>query len=152
GNAVGGGAELAAAGHDRIGTPDARFRLPEVVRWGMVPAWLGCVRLPQILYRFPDKAVGLIRTGRAVPAEEGPEIGFFGAAVSPDSLLDAAVRRAKELAADPEIWPVYLKIDRLPTVRSFAPRRTRLPSLADRLVIEFFREYGGRPLEEAVAA
>jgi len=152
GNAVGGGAELAAAGHDRIGTPDARFRLPEVVRWGMVPAWLGCVRVPQILYRFPDKAVDLIRTGRAVHAEEALAIGFFGAIVTPEALLDAAVRRAEELAADREIWPEYLEIDRLPTARRFAPRRTRLPSLADRLVIEFFREYGGRPLEEAVAA
>jgi enoyl-CoA hydratase/carnithine racemase len=118
----------------------------------MVPAWLGCVRLPQILYRSPDKAVDLIRTGRAVHAEEALALGFFGAIVTPEALLDAAVRRAEELAADREIWPEYLEIDRLPTARSFGPRHTRLSSLADRLVVEFFREYGGRPLEEAVAA
>lgn len=73
GTTLGGGLELALAAHARVVLPGARLGLPEVTL-GLLPGAGGTQRLPRLVPL--EKAIGIISTGRQVPADEALELGL----------------------------------------------------------------------------
>lgn len=87
GVAMGGGFELALACDVIIAARNARFALPEP-RVGLAALAGGLHRLPRVV---PQKqAMGMILTGRHVPATEGYELGFVTELVDEGEALNAA--------------------------------------------------------------
>lgn len=103
GVAMGGGFELALACDVIIAARNALFGLPEP-RVGLAALAGGLHRLPRVV---PQKqAMGMILTGRHVPAAEGYELGFVTELVDEGEALDAA-RRFAELVL--ECSPVSIR-------------------------------------------
>ena len=73
GVAMGGGFEIALACDLIIAAENALFALPEV-RVGLAAMAGGLLRLPRTI--GTKRAMGMILTGRRVPAREGLELGF----------------------------------------------------------------------------
>ena len=94
GVAMGGGFELALACDVIIAAENARFALPEP-RVGLAALAGGLHRLPRAIPQ--KKAMGMILTGRHVPAAEGLEIGFVTELVAEGEVLNAAKRFAAEI-------------------------------------------------------
>lgn len=97
GYCLGGGMTLLLATDVRIAVPHATFGVSEVKR-GLVPANGGTQRL---LDQLPY-AVGmdLLLTGRAISAEEALRWGLVNQVVEPARLMDAAMERARTIAAN----------------------------------------------------
>ena len=94
GFAMGGGFEIALACDLIVASRNAVFALPEP-RVGLAALAGGLHRLPRIV---PQKqALGMILTGRRVPAEEGQRLGFVNEVVEPAELMDAARRWAAQI-------------------------------------------------------
>jgi crotonobetainyl-CoA hydratase len=91
GIAMGGGFETALACDIIIAAENAIFALPEP-RVGLIAGAGGVHRLPRSIPI--KKAMGMILTGRRVPAQEGFEIGFVTEVVPQGQALDAAKRWA----------------------------------------------------------
>jgi 3-hydroxyacyl-CoA dehydrogenase len=108
GNALGGGLELAMAGHYRVAVADARFGQPEI-NLGIIPGAEGTQRLPRLV-GVPN-ALEMCITGAPIPARAALEAGLIDAIVDGD-LTTTAVAFAASVAAK-------------------APRKTR--ELSDRL-------------------
>ena len=94
GVAMGGGFELALACDVIIAAENARFALPEP-RVGLAALAGGLHRLPRVVP--PKKAMGMILTGRHVPAAEGLEIGFVTKVVAENDALNSARQFAAEI-------------------------------------------------------
>ena len=94
GVAMGGGFELALACDVIIAAENARFALPEP-RVGLAALAGGLHRLPRAIPQ--KKAMGMILTGRHVPASEGLEIGFVTELVAEGDAPNAAQRFAAEI-------------------------------------------------------
>ena len=87
GVAMGGGFEIALACDLIIASEQAIFALPEP-RVGLAALAGGLQRLPRMI---PLKqAMGMILTGRRVPAQEGKELGFVTDVSKHDTLLKTA--------------------------------------------------------------
>jgi len=103
GNALGGGLELALAGHYRvvINEPKTLLGLPEVTL-GLLPAGGGTQRLPRIIGL--KKAADLILSGRLFGPKEALEMGVVDLVVAAEDLLAEAEKWV--LAADnsPQPW------------------------------------------------
>ncbi|MEQ9146445.1 MAG: enoyl-CoA hydratase-related protein [Parvibaculaceae bacterium] len=96
GVAMGGGFEIALACDLIIAADTATFALPEP-KVGLAALAGGLHRLPR---QIPVKqAMGMILTGRRVPAAEGQTLGFVNEVVPAAELLDAAKRWANEIMA-----------------------------------------------------
>jgi crotonobetainyl-CoA hydratase len=94
GVAAGGGFEIALACDIIVAAERARFALPEP-RVGLTAAAGGIHRLSR---QIPLKqAMGMMLTGRFVPAEEGLRLGFVNEVVPNDELMAAAERWAGEI-------------------------------------------------------
>jgi enoyl-CoA hydratase/carnithine racemase len=92
GVAMGGGFEIALACDIIIAAENAIFALPEP-RVGLIAGAGGVHRLPRMI---PQKqALGMILTGRRVPAAEGKELGFVTEVVPQGEALVAAKRWAE---------------------------------------------------------
>ncbi len=92
GVAMGGGFEIALACDIIIAAENAIFALPEP-RVGLIAGAGGVHRLPRMI---PQKqALGMILTGRRVPAAEGKELGFVTEVVPVGQALAAAKRWAE---------------------------------------------------------
>ncbi len=91
GVAMGGGFEIALACDVIVAADGARFALPEV-KVGLAALAGGLHRLPREI--GVKQAMGMILTGRHVPAAEGKELGFVNEVVPPAELMDAARRWA----------------------------------------------------------
>jgi crotonobetainyl-CoA hydratase len=92
GVAMGGGFEMALACDLIIASENAVFALPEP-RVGLIAGAGGVHRLPRMI---PQKqALGMILTGRRVPAVEGKALGFVNEVVPPGEALAAAKRWAQ---------------------------------------------------------
>lgn len=91
GFAMGGGFEIALACDLIIAAETAIFALPEP-RVGLAALAGGLHRLPRMIGQ--KQALGMILTGRRVPAAEGKELGFVNEVATPDDLMDAAKRWA----------------------------------------------------------
>jgi crotonobetainyl-CoA hydratase len=94
GVAMGGGFEIALAADIIVASDNAIFALPEP-RVGLAALAGGIHRLPR---QIPLKqAMGMLLTGRRVPAEEGMRMGFVNEVVPQAELMDAARRWAGEI-------------------------------------------------------
>ena len=91
GVAMGGGFEIALACDLIIASENARFALPEPTV-GLAALAGGIHRLPRQIGM--KRAMGMMLTGRHVPATEGRELGFVNEVVPPDQLM----ARAREWA------------------------------------------------------
>jgi len=91
GVAMGGGFEIALACDIIIAAENAVFALPEP-RVGLIAGAGGVHRLPRMI---PQKlAMGMMLTGRRVPAAEGAQLGFVTELVPDGQALEAARRWA----------------------------------------------------------
>ncbi len=111
GTILGGGLELAMAGHYRVAVTDALMGQPEV-NLGIIPGAEGTQRLPRLV--GVEKAIEMCVTGKPVKAAEALAIGLIDRIVEGD-LVSGAVRFAREAAAQRVTHPqTRAKTDRLP--------------------------------------
>lgn len=96
GVAMGGGFEIALACDLIIASDKAMFALPEP-KVGLAALAGGLNRLPRQI--GPKRALGMILTGRHVPAEEGERLGFVNQVVPHDELMSAAHDWAQQITA-----------------------------------------------------
>jgi 3-hydroxyacyl-CoA dehydrogenase len=99
GTALGGGLELAMAGHYRVAVPGAQVGQPEV-KLGIIPGAGGTQRLPRLA--GVAKAVEMCAGGDPIRAEEALELGIIDRMIEGD-LLTGAVRFAREIAGKPPL-------------------------------------------------
>jgi len=94
GVAMGGGFEIALACDLIIAADTAKFALPEP-KVGLAALAGGLNRLPRQI--GPKRALGMILTGRHVPAEEGMALGFVNEVVPGEELMQTANRWAASI-------------------------------------------------------
>ncbi len=95
GDALAGGFELMLACDLRIAAKHARFGLTEVQR-ALVPGGGSMVRLPR---QIPfARAMEILLTGDAIPADEALRLGLVNRVVEPDELVPAVQALAARLA------------------------------------------------------
>ena len=94
GVAMGGGFEIALACDLIVAAENAIFALPEP-RVGLAALAGGLHRLPRAI--GVKRAMGMIMTGRRVPAREGMELGFVNDVVAEGQALDGARRWAAQI-------------------------------------------------------
>lgn len=96
---VGAGAIIAMASDLRLATPAAKCGFL-FTRVGLAGCDMGaCAMLPRIIGQ--GRAAELLYTGRLMRAEEGERWGFWNALHAADTLDDAAMALARQLAAGP---------------------------------------------------
>ena len=95
GTALGGGLELAMAGHFRIAVRDASMGQPEV-NLGIIPGAQGSQRLPRLV--GVEKAIDMCVSGKPLKAPDALAAGILDAIVEGDLALEAATF-ARQLAA-----------------------------------------------------
>jgi crotonobetainyl-CoA hydratase len=95
GVAMGGGFEIALASDLIVAADTALFALPEP-RVGLAALAGGIHRLPRQI--GIKQAMGMLLTGRRVPAEEGQRLGFVNEVVPASDVLAAARRWADRIA------------------------------------------------------
>ena len=99
GHAVAGGLELALWCDLRVVADDAVLGV-FCRRFGVPLIDLGTIRLPRLIGH--SRAMDLILTGRAVPAEEAAQIGLANRVVPSGQALEAAIELAEQIAAHPQ--------------------------------------------------
>jgi 3-hydroxyacyl-CoA dehydrogenase/enoyl-CoA hydratase/3-hydroxybutyryl-CoA epimerase len=92
---VGGGYELALACDYRISSNDkcTKIGLPEVTL-GILPAWGGCTRLPEVI-GLPG-ALNVILTGKQYASKPAKKIGLVDVVVHKENLIDQALKLIRE--------------------------------------------------------
>jgi 3-hydroxyacyl-CoA dehydrogenase len=95
GTVLGGGLELALAGHYRVAAPGTRFGLPEVTL-GIIPGAGGTQRMPRLI--GIEKTLELILEARPIDAPQALALGFLDAVIAGD-LKDGAIAYARALLA-----------------------------------------------------
>lgn len=103
GVAMGGGFEIALACDLIIAAENATFALPEV-RVGLAALAGGVHRLPRLI--GTKHALGMILTGRHVPAGEGAQLGFVNDVVPEGQAVAGARRWAKQIL---EVSPMSVR-------------------------------------------
>ncbi len=96
GYALGGGLELALSCDLRLGTEDVEVGFPELTR-GLVPAWSGSQRLPQLLGL--SRASALVLTSERVRGKRAYEIGLVSRILPSGDPDGDAAKYAAELAS-----------------------------------------------------
>ena len=99
GTALGGGLELAMAGHYRVAASGAQVGQPEV-KLGIIPGAGGTQRLPRLA--GVAKAVEMCAAGYPIKAEEALQFGIIDRIIETD-LLIGSVRFAREVAGKPPL-------------------------------------------------
>src|SRR6187455_2670220 len=94
GTALGGGMEVAMAGHYRVAVAEAQMGLPEV-NLGIIPGAEGTQRLPRLV--GVDNALTMIVSGRPIKAAEALQNGLIDRIVP--ELVPGAVAFARDVAA-----------------------------------------------------
>ena len=97
GNALGGGLELAMAGHYRVAVASAQVGQPEV-KLGIIPGAHGTQRLPRLA--GVAKAVAMCWEGNLIPAAEAEKAGIVDRLIDGE-LLEGALGFAHEIAGKP---------------------------------------------------
>jgi 3-hydroxyacyl-CoA dehydrogenase len=93
GTALGGGLELAMAGHYRVAARDARVGLPEA-NLGIIPGAEGTQRLPRLV--GVERAIDMCVTGKLIPATDAHAAGLVDRLIDGD-LLSGAIAFAREM-------------------------------------------------------
>ncbi len=94
GQALGGGLEVAMAGHYRVLAPKAQVGQPEV-KLGIIPGAAGTQRLPRLAGVV--KALEMCAEGNSIRAHEAVELGIADKVIEGD-LLEGAVEFARQVA------------------------------------------------------
>jgi 3-hydroxyacyl-CoA dehydrogenase len=94
GTALGGGLELAMAGHYRVASPDGQAGQPEV-NLGIIPGAEGSQRLPRLV--GVEAAVEMFVSGKAIRAPEAVRLGLFDKIIEGD-LRGGAIAFARQVA------------------------------------------------------
>jgi 3-hydroxyacyl-CoA dehydrogenase len=111
GTALGGGLELAMAGHYRVAVADALMGQPEV-NLGIIPGAEGTQRLPRLV--GVEKAIEMCVTGKPIKAPEALAAGLIDKIVEGD-LVAGAVQFAREQADSGAAPPrTRARVDKLP--------------------------------------
>ena len=97
GIALGGGLEIAMAGHYRVAVPDASLGAPEV-NLGIIPGAEGTQRLPRLA--GVAAAVEMCVTGKPVRAPEALRMGLIDQVIEGE-LLAGAISFARNVAGEP---------------------------------------------------
>ncbi|AFM41294.1 enoyl-CoA hydratase/carnithine racemase [Desulfosporosinus acidiphilus SJ4] len=106
GLALGGGCELALACDLRIADEKAKLGLPEVTL-GLIPGLGGTQRLAKLV--GPAKAKELLFTGKVISAREALDIGLINQIVPQGTVLEEALKLAKQLAKGAGVAISYAK-------------------------------------------
>lgn len=157
GNALGGGLELAMAGHYRIALNSAKLGQPEV-NLGIIPGAEGTQRLPRLV--GVGKAVEMCVSGKLISAGEALEAGLIHCVVEGDlrtqavayassiASTGAAHRKTRERAV--ELTSAESLGDALRAGEELA-RKTRRNQAAPLKVVEAIRAAATLPFEEGCA-
>jgi 3-hydroxyacyl-CoA dehydrogenase len=97
GTALGGGLEIAMAGHYRVAVADALLGAPEV-NLGIIPGAEGTQRLPRLV--GVAAAVEMCVSGRPIKAPQALQMGLIDRVIEGD-LLSGALKFADEVAGQP---------------------------------------------------
>jgi 3-hydroxyacyl-CoA dehydrogenase len=97
GMALGGGLEVAMAGHYRVAVADASLGAPEA-NLGIIPGAEGTQRLPRLV--GVAAAVEMCVSGRPIKAPQASQIGLLDRVIDGE-LLSGAVAFAREVASQP---------------------------------------------------
>jgi 3-hydroxyacyl-CoA dehydrogenase len=116
GTAMGGGLELAMAGHYRVAVSTAQVGQPEV-NLGLMPGAAGTQRLPRLA--GVAKAVEMCAEGKPVPAPEAFNAGILDKIIEGD-LLTGAIAFAREIAGKP-VPKTRERNEKLGTPGQYAP-------------------------------
>src|SRR5687767_14984518 len=111
GTALGGGLEVAMAGHYRIATADTRLGQPEV-NLGIIPGAEGTQRLPRLV--GVEKAIDMCVTGRLITAQEALAAGLLDGILDGD-LREGAIAFAREVTVRAGTQRTRERSDRLGT-------------------------------------
>jgi 3-hydroxyacyl-CoA dehydrogenase len=153
GTALGGGLELAMAGHYRVAVRNARVGLPEA-NLGIIPGAEGTQRLPRLV--GVERAIDMCVTGRLVPAPEAHADGLIDRLIDGD-LLDGAIAFAREAARNGPPPRTRERSDKLGTSASNAPlleagrqlaRKVRRQQTAPLAAIEAIEAAATLPFEQ----
>jgi 3-hydroxyacyl-CoA dehydrogenase len=96
GTVMGGGLEIALAGHYRLAAPGTRFSFPEVTL-GIIPGAGGTQRMPRLI--GIERTLEMVLNAKPVDAKTAVEWGFVDAIVEGD-LKEGALRYAERLVAE----------------------------------------------------
>src|SRR5262245_3300440 len=112
GTALGGGLEVAMAGHYRVAVPDAQMGQPEV-NLGIIPGAEGTQRLPRLVGM--EKAIEMCVSGKPIKAAEALAAGLIDRILEGD-LATGALAFAREMASRGGSHPKTRdRSDRLPS-------------------------------------
>ncbi len=101
GTALGGGMEVAMAGHLRVASKDAQFGMPEV-NLGIIPGAEGTQRLPRLV--GTAAAVEMCVSGRPTKADAALKLGLIDRIIEGDSIVRGDRIRASG-SGDPKRLP-----------------------------------------------
>ena len=147
---LGGGLELALACRYRVvvDEPGTRLGLPEVLL-GIVPAWGGIKRLPQLV--GAPAALDLMLTGKAIDARRAKKLGLADECV-PLRMMDNTARGVLLAQPRPRTLPFALSLSLQPLARGFiatqaekavAKRARREHYPAPYSILDLWRRYDG---------
>jgi len=115
GTALGGGLEVAMAGHYRVAVPDALMGQPEV-NLGIIPGAEGTQRLPRLVGL--EKAIEMCVSGKPIKAADALSAGLIDRVIEGD-LATGASAFAREMAARSESHPkTRERRDKLPSAQA----------------------------------
>ncbi|MDQ7072009.1 MAG: 3-hydroxyacyl-CoA dehydrogenase NAD-binding domain-containing protein [Rhodobacterales bacterium] len=141
GTTLGGGLEVAMATHARIGIKGLKVGLPEVLL-GILPGAGGTQRAPRLV--GVPAALGMITTGRHIPAAEALEMGLL------DGLVEGAPRDVA-LAAAQDVVDGKLATRRTDQI-TVVPDQGAIDALAEKLRVSQPNLFSVHKCVEAVAA
>jgi 3-hydroxyacyl-CoA dehydrogenase len=110
GTALGGGLELAMAGHYRVAVADAQMGQPEV-NLGIIPGAEGTQRLPRLVGM--EKAIEMCVSGKPIKAREALAVGLIDRIIEGD-LAAGAMAFAREQVGQSSLPKTRERRDKLP--------------------------------------
>ncbi|MGH9372258.1 MAG: 3-hydroxyacyl-CoA dehydrogenase NAD-binding domain-containing protein, partial [Vicinamibacterales bacterium] len=153
GTALGGGLELAMAGHFRVAVADALVGQPEV-NLGIIPGAEGTQRLPRLV--GIAKALDMCVTGKPLRGPDAFAAGLIDHVILGD-LAEGAVAFAREMAAHGRVTKTRDRRDRLGTPGENAPlfeaaralaSKTRRRQIAPMKVVDAIEAAASLPFDE----
>jgi 3-hydroxyacyl-CoA dehydrogenase len=129
GTALGGGLEIAMAGHFRVASPDALLGQPEV-NLGIIPGAEGTQRLPRLV--GVAKALDMCVTGKPLTAAEAHHAGLIDRIIEGD-LTEGAVRFARTVATTVRVRKTRERDEHLGTPDENAPLFAAARELASKI-------------------
>jgi len=156
GTPLGGGLELAMAGHYRVALPDTRMGQPEV-NLGIIPGAEGTQRLTRLV--GVEKAIEMCVSGKPIGAADAQAAGLVDRLISGDLRAGAVAFARETAAAGNPARKTRDRLERLGTAESNAPilaagrelaRKTRRNMLAPVKVVDAIEAAATLPFLDGV--